>query len=134
MSEITLVPDTSMRLDVDIKRSLQRDIKECHWSREQIALRLSLHAGRTVTVAQINAYTAETKPHRFPLELLPAWIAATGSRRLLDVIVPLSGPYVIADESDQKLANYARALLERDAVATRLDNLRADLLKPRKLK
>lgn len=123
--------DRDFDLAIDIKRALQVDVKQCPWSREEIAGRLSLAMQRPVTVAQINAWTAATKPHRFPLDMLAAWVVVTGSRRLLDVVIPAAG-FAVADEREQQLAAYARTLLQRDEVTVREARQREELVKSRR--
>jgi hypothetical protein len=96
-----------------IKRSLQLDIKQCRYSREEIAARLSIAVSRPITVAQINAWTAETNANRFPLDMLAAWVVVTGSRRLLDLVVQSAG-FAVADEYQVALAAYAKTLLDKE--------------------
>ena len=66
--------------------ALKLDVKGSHLSREQISLDLTRVSGTKFSVAMINAFIAESKPHRFPAELIPAWIHVLQSSRLLDVI------------------------------------------------
>src|ERR1035441_7803548 len=68
-----------------VRKALKQDMAECRLSREEVAIRLSVRMGR-IGVAILDAYVAESKPHKFPAELIPAWIEVTRSRRILDVL------------------------------------------------
>ena len=62
-------------------------------SREEIAGRMAVELGAPVTVAQLNAWTAESKggTHRFPASYLPAFCAAAGSVAPLALLVEAAG-------------------------------------------
>jgi hypothetical protein len=109
-----------------IKRAAALDIKECPQSREEVADRLSQLLRRNITVAQIDAVLAETKPHRFPAEWIPAWLLVTGSRRVLDVVCAETGLWV-ADETERAFARYGRASLEHEKAAERTESLKKAL-------
>jgi hypothetical protein len=109
-----------------VKRALALDIKESKSGRAEIAYQLSLRVGRSITLAQLDAFTSETKINRFPLDLLAAWVMVTGSRRLLDLVVSATG-YFVADERDQKMAAYGRTILGREALQRNEERLRAEL-------
>jgi hypothetical protein len=108
-----------------IKRALAEDIKECAYSREQIAEGLTRLVGRTITVAQIDAWTAETKiGHRFPAEMIPAWSRVTVSRRVLDLVCAEAGCWV-QGATEHDLAELGRAQLQAEKVAGRIAELKA---------
>lgn len=81
--------------DVDgrLRAAVAAAIKESPRTREQIAERMTAELGVTVTVAQLNAWTAESKggTHRFPASYLPAFCAAAGSLGPLALLVEVSG-------------------------------------------
>jgi hypothetical protein len=112
--------DPDMRLR--IKRTLVQDLKECRFSREQVAEALSRLIGRTITLAQIDAWAAETKEHRLPAEYVPAWVRCTGSRRVLELLCAESGMWV-ADAEEHDFAEYGRARMQEDAAAARRSEL-----------
>lgn len=103
-----------------------KDLRECRWSREEVAERLSFLLARKITVAQIDALIAESKPHRFPAEWIPAWVKITGSARLLALLCEESG-YWLADETEHNLAQLSRTEIERDRADRRVAELRARL-------
>ena len=99
-------------LHLAVKRAAVQDLKECRWSRQQIAEGLSTLVGRELSLAQLDAILAETKIHRMPAEWVPAWVRVTGSRRILDLLCAASG-FWVADANDRDLADLARAQLDR---------------------
>ncbi len=130
MSEVNLFSDmrtgTVPDFNAAIRAAASEDLKSCTWKREVVAESLSMALGRTITVAQIDAVTAPTKPHRFPAEWIPAWVKITGSRRILDLLCSGVGLY-LADETERALAEYGRAAIEREKAAERTENLRKRL-------
>jgi len=115
-------------LAVLVKRAAGKDLKQSKVSRAEIAWRLSAAAGRPITVAQLDALTAETKPHRFSLDLLPEWVRVTGSARLLELICRRAG-YWLAGDLEHDLAELARAEFARQKLATRISVLQSRLEK-----
>jgi len=110
-------------LHLRVKQAAALDIKDCKWSREQIADGLSRLTGNPVTVATINAMVAETHGHRIPAEWLPAWSRVTGSTRILEMLASEIGMW-LADATDHDLADLARAELEQQNAARRAATLR----------
>jgi hypothetical protein len=102
-----------------VRDALLRDLKGCLLSREEVAVRLSKQVGRPITTAQIDAFVAESKPHRFPAELVPAWIAITGSRRLLDALARQIG-LSVATQEDRDFADLGRAAVQRKKLERKL--------------
>src|ERR1017187_1216247 len=47
-----------------VRKALKQDMAECRLSREEVAIRLSVRMGR-IGVAILDAYVAESKPHKF---------------------------------------------------------------------
>lgn len=111
-------------LPLMIKRYAAMDIRECRRSRDEIADGLSRLLAKHITVAQIDAITAETKANRLPAEWLPAWVRVTGSTRVLDLIVGSSGHW-LADNVERDLADLSRAELDRKRLEERICALRA---------
>jgi hypothetical protein len=57
-----------------LKAMLAEDLAHSPFRRDQVAARMSTLLGVTITVAQLDAYTAQTKQlHRLPLEYVPAF-------------------------------------------------------------
>lgn len=127
MSEERRISDTIDELDAAIRVAAQADLRECRQSRSEVALSISGLAGRQISLAQIDAWVAPTKPHRIPLDLLPAWVKVTGSPRILKLIAASSG-YQIADGTEQKLAEYGRTILQREELSQREESLRTALI------
>lgn len=110
-----------------IKAAAVEDLKECRWSREQVGMALTRILGREITVAQIDAVTAQTKiGHRFPADWIAAWVRVTGSRRILDLIAAEAGCW-IADGDEHDLAEYGRGALRRDKLDDKLGALKKRL-------
>lgn len=112
--------DKGPSLDVMIKTAAALDLKQCRWSRDQVAEGLSAMLKRSITVAQIDAVTSQTHLHQFHLAWLPAWVRITGSRRLLDLICAASGLWAV-DAGEWDLAQYARAILTAERLRKRLE-------------
>jgi hypothetical protein len=73
-------------LAAQIKRAAAEDLRCSKYSLPEISAALAALTGRSLADDQIGAYVDPSTPHRFPLDLLPAWVRVTGSRRLLDLI------------------------------------------------
>jgi hypothetical protein len=111
---------------LDLKRALVQDIKECRWSREQIADGMSKLLGYSVSRAQIDAIVAETHRQRLGAEWVPAWVQVTGSTRVLELVCLHSGLY-LANEIDHNLAQIARMELTKKRLSRDIDALRKRL-------
>ena len=101
-----------------IRNALKQDLAQCSLSREEVAIRLTVRAGR-VSLAMLDAYVSETKANKFPAELVPAWIDVTGSRRILDLMCGEVG-LSIATEEDRDYAALARAEMQAAALKAKL--------------
>ena len=112
--------------DLAVKQAAAQDLKECRWSREEVCLELSRLLAREITVAQIDAMVAETKSHRLPISIVPAWVRVTGSRRLLDLLCTAAGMW-LADETDHQFAELGRAGLRAEKLAARAAELKEAL-------
>ena len=123
------MPLLSAKLGIsdDIKAIAAEDLKRCRYSREEITLALSGQVGREITVAQINAWVAESHNNRFPLDVVPAWVRVTGSPRLLEMVCSEAAMY-LANETEHRLAAYGRRVIELDKATDREARLKADLM------
>lgn len=66
-----------------LRHLLFEALKSCPLSRAEVAARMSELSGETITVHQLNAWTAESREGwRFPLEYLPAFEAAVETTTL----------------------------------------------------
>jgi hypothetical protein len=113
-------------LKVRVKRAAAQDLKECRWSREEVALGLSKLVGREVSLAQLDAILAETKLHRLPAEWLPAWVRVTGSKRLLEMLCAECGMWLV-DATEHDLAELARAQMQQEKNGSRIEALKKRL-------
>ena len=117
---LTFGVEKSPNLNLAIKAAAALDLKECRWSREEIAEGLSVMLGRVVTLSSLDAVVSQTHPHRFHAEWIPAWTRITGSRRLLDLLSAACGLWVV-DAEDIDLAQYARAMLTAEKLRKRIE-------------
>ena len=95
-------------------------IRNAPKSREVIADEISELTGSSVSVHQVNNWTAESHPHRMPAELLPAFCKATGSLEPLRLLAEAAGVFTLPgpdalraeihklDEESRKLAREKR--------------------------
>ena len=109
-----------------VKRTLAQDIRECRWSRQEISHRLLMLTGRPISIATLDAMVANSKDNRFPAEWIPAWVMATGSRRILDLLVGEAG-FSVADQTERDLAQFARLRIQTTKNSARADELRRSL-------
>jgi hypothetical protein len=71
-----------------MKRALSEDLRRSRFPRGVVAERMGIAIGRDISQAQIDAWTAPTKPlHRFPMEYLPAFCEASGEYGALRAVV-----------------------------------------------
>ena len=88
--------DTEGTLNIrdQLRRALNRSIKDCGLSRAQIAGEMSHLLGVDVTKSQIDAWTAESKDqYRVPAEYLPAFCRVTESNESIEVITDAAGMF-----------------------------------------
>lgn len=96
-----------------VRDAMLADLHGSRLSREEVALELSRVAGRAVSLAMLDAYLSETKQHhRFPAELLPAWVHVLGSARVLMAVCGQAG-LSLATQEDRDFAELGRAELRR---------------------
>jgi len=79
-----------------LRAALNAAFRDCPLSRHQVAGEMSHLLGRTVTKAQLDAWTAESKEgHRFPAEYLPAFCRAVRSHRPLEILAEAAGCFAL---------------------------------------
>lgn len=119
-------PSDHAACDLAVKRAAALDLKECRLSREAVCMELSRLLEREITVAQIDALVAESKTHRLPMSIIPAWITVTGSTRLLALLCGAAGMW-LADETEHRFAELGRAGLRAEKLAARTAELKEAL-------
>ena len=102
-----------------VREALAADLKECGISRSEVAHRLSRAIEQPVSLAMVDAYVSEAKPHRFPAELVPAWVYVTNSRRILEALCVELG-LSIATAEDRDFAELGRSRLRDNKLTRRL--------------
>ena len=102
-----------------VREALAADLSASTLSREQVASGLSMLTARPLSVAMIEAYVSVSKPHRFPAELIPAWVRVLGSRRLLDVLCGSLG-LTAATQEERDFAELGRLGLKREKLTRQL--------------
>lgn len=106
----------SINYSREIAAVMSQALKDCPYDRIEVAARMSRLLGREVTVAMLNAYTAESREtHNINLERAIAFDAATEGYALLDFYAGKRG---------------CRALVGKDALLAelgRLEQARAEI-------
>jgi len=98
-----ITEETNFNLCNDIRVYLRRAIKQCIYSREQIAERMSLLTGKNITKAQLDSWTAESKrAHNFPTAYLPAFVISCDSMELMEFLCKESGGLFIRPDKLKK--------------------------------
>ncbi|WP_448874415.1 hypothetical protein [Desulfobulbus propionicus] len=109
-----------MNVAAPLQAAIREAIRQAPKSRETIADEMTELAGVTVTVHQVNNWTAESHPHRIPAELLPAFCQVTGSIEALRLLAETAGVFTLPgpdalraeihklDEETKKLAREKR--------------------------
>jgi len=113
----------SLDFDAELRMALNRALKEAEGDRFQISAEMSRLTGGEVTKFQIDSWTGMSrKAWRFPLEMLPAFVSATGAYWLLDQIAGKCGCKVLAGEDVfyAEMAKVDRALDQLKAKKTEL--------------
>lgn len=117
-SETGLSAEFAM-VSATVRSALRADLVASGKSRDQVAVDLADAIGRQVTVEQIDAFVAPSKPHRFPAEWIPAWVQVTGSRRMLDLLCEPLG-LSLANEQDRDFAALGRAQITQERLVRKL--------------
>lgn len=111
--EVPVAPATvpgGLDFDLRMRRLLKRALDACPLGHDQVAEAVSALTGRTVTVAMIYSWTGQSRPHRFPAELLPAFCAALGNTILLAGLADACGCRV-AESQELQLARLGQLWL-----------------------
>ncbi|MBI4652230.1 hypothetical protein HY745_13350 [Candidatus Desantisbacteria bacterium] len=89
----------TFNIDVRVRALLSDALKQCTYSREYIAARMSELTGIEITKSQLDSWTAESKEqHRFPFAYSAAFCDATGSLEILKLVVEMVGGYLLKGE------------------------------------
>jgi hypothetical protein len=107
-----------------LKETLRRSAK----SVEEITSAISKRLGTRITVGMIHDFTAESHPHRFPLEYAAAWIAETGDFSILYVLSDALG-LPRQSQQDADLLAYGKLSLQKDLTVDEAQVLKARILK-----
>ncbi len=121
-----LSSDLPDALDIEFKRLAVKDLKECRWSREEVCIRVSHLVGRQITTAMLDAFLAESKTHRMPASMIPAWVQVTGSHRLLKFLCESLGMYLV-DQDQHDLIKFGSMTLQVEKAQREVSNLKAQL-------
>lgn len=91
---------SSFNIDLLLRETISRAIKECPLSRFQIACQMSEALAVEISKSMIDAWTAESREgvNRFPACYLPAFCKVTGSIEPMRVLADLIGCFVIQGE------------------------------------
>lgn len=109
-----------MNVTAPLQAAIREAIRQAPKSRELLAEEITEFSGITVSVHQVNNWTAESHPHRMPTELLPAFCQATGSIEPIRLLAEMAGVFTLPgpdalraeihklDEETKKLAREKR--------------------------
>lgn len=91
-------PEGSLDVSCRLRAELAAALKACPLSRFEVAGRMSALLGRQISKDMLDAWTATCESHqvhRFPLEYLPAFQAATGARSPLELVARAAGCFCL---------------------------------------
>ena len=110
----------SFNIDLPIREALSGAIKECQYSRYQIAARMSELLAIEVTKSMIDSWTADSREgvNRFPACYLPAFCHVVGSLEPLRIMADLLGTYVIQG-MEAVLTELARVRIQKKKLSER---------------
>jgi hypothetical protein len=111
-----------------IRLALARAIRRCRRSAQQIADEMSLRLATRVTPTILYNCTAESHPHRFPAEWVPAFCAATGDYGVLRVQIEALG-LPMPERNHGDLVAFARAQIQAELAGHEAAGHRARLMK-----
>lgn len=100
-----------LSFSIELRHLLSCILKECPYSRYQVAARMSEFLGAEVSKYQLDAWTAESRePWRFPFEYAPAFNAATESEQLTEWLATKGGGLILwgAEALDARLGKLQR--------------------------
>lgn len=84
-----------LNIAVRMAQAAKGAIRNAPKSREVIAEEMSELTGETVTVSQINNWTADSHPHRMPGEMIPAFCIACGDNGMIEVQAEAAGVFTL---------------------------------------
>ncbi|MDE2097827.1 MAG: hypothetical protein KGL39_11310 [Patescibacteria group bacterium] len=116
----------STDFDLAFKRAMVEDLKAYPYNRRAACEELSTLVGRDISVSMLEAFMAETKTHRMPASMLPAWVRVTRSRRVLDLVCAAAGMW-LADETEHDFAEFGRVAIERERLCRSAEVLKEKL-------
>ena len=118
------VPPGSLACSVEVAHTMSEALRACGRDRYEVAARMSRSLGREVTVAMLNAYTAESREtHNVSLERAIAFDTATDTFALLQLHARKCGATVLRG-ADCYLAELGRIESQRRELAERERALR----------
>jgi len=86
----------SKDIDKPFREAVSQSLKNCPFSRYQVAARMSEMVGQDITKTMLDSWTAESKEqHRFPAVFLPAFCVAVGCSEPLKILGTLVGVFVL---------------------------------------
>lgn len=111
-----------------LRGALCEAIRASGKSREQVADEMGRLVGEPISVAQINAWLADSKgrTHRFPAEYLPVLCQVTGSRAPLALLAEQAGAW-LGSQADRLCAERWRVEMEERSLRKRKKLLEATL-------
>lgn len=78
-----------------LQAAVRRAVKDAPMSRETLADRMTELSGRNITIHMIANWIAESHPHNFPAELIPALCSAAGINDPLQVLIDAVGIFTL---------------------------------------
>ncbi|HWR17148.1 MAG TPA: hypothetical protein VN577_20125 [Terriglobales bacterium] len=114
----------SLDIESVVRAVVAEAIKRCNKSRAQIADEMSYLVAGKVTEQMLNDYTAESKPHRFPAQFIPAFCRSTGDYRLLICLLRPLGLRLI-NQRQSELLNLAERLEAKERADRDFENAKA---------
>lgn len=100
----------ALQYDQRMRQLLNEAIKRCVLDRDEIAERVTRLVGRSITKAQIDAWTGASRPHRFPGDLIPAMCVVLGNVVLLEGLAEAAGCKLI-ERNELQLARLGQLWL-----------------------
>lgn len=92
----------SLDFDSEFRAAVSFDLRHAQddtgreLSRAEVAAKMTDFTGSEITVSMLNNWSAEShERHRFPAQYLPAFVLASGSRRVFEVISRKAGLYAL---------------------------------------
>jgi len=108
---------------LDLREGLRRSSR----SVDAIAAGMGKRLGVKVTPDILYSFTADSHPHRFPLEWAVAWIKETGDWSLFHVLTDGLG-LPRPTQQDADLLAYGRHALQKDLTESEMEVLKARIL------